>query len=95
MLVLNDLSIAIPLGTYVYVTPRSGLAWKHSINVGAGVIDIDYKGLVGVTLFNHSVVDFEVRGQRMGHVADQSQRQLRANNRDPKFLAIMEPTCRK
>lgn len=38
--------------------PRSGLAWKHHIDTGAGVIDADYRGNVGVILFNHSTVDF-------------------------------------
>jgi hypothetical protein len=36
-LVKTDLAIAIPLGTYARIAPRSGLAWKHSIDVGAGV----------------------------------------------------------
>lgn len=36
-LVKTDLSIAIPPGTYARIAPRSGLAWKHSIDVGAGV----------------------------------------------------------
>ena len=34
---LTDLSIAIPEGTYARIAPRSGLAAKHSIDVGAGV----------------------------------------------------------
>nr|GFA34559.1 deoxyuridine 5'-triphosphate nucleotidohydrolase [Tanacetum cinerariifolium] len=38
-LVPTDLSIAVPQGTYA--PPRSGLAWKHSIDVGAGVVDAD------------------------------------------------------
>ncbi|KAE8729224.1 Deoxyuridine 5'-triphosphate nucleotidohydrolase [Hibiscus syriacus] len=42
----SDLSISIPEGTYARVAPRSGLAWKHSIDVGAGVIDADYRGLL-------------------------------------------------
>ena len=41
--------------------PRSVLKWKHSSDVGAGVIDADYRGPVGVILFNHSDVDFEVK----------------------------------
>ncbi|GJN23792.1 hypothetical protein PR202_gb11471 [Eleusine coracana subsp. coracana] len=57
-LVPTDLSIAIPEGTYARIAPRSGLAWKHSIDVGAGVIDADYRGPMGVILFNHSDVDF-------------------------------------
>jgi dUTP pyrophosphatase len=40
--------------------PRSGLAVKHHIDVGAGVIDADYRGNVGVVLFNHADTDFSV-----------------------------------
>jgi dUTP pyrophosphatase len=29
----------VPPNTYGRIAPRSGLAWKNSINVGAGVID--------------------------------------------------------
>lgn len=41
-LVQTDIAIAIPAGFYGRVAPRSGLALKHSIDVGAGVIDEDY-----------------------------------------------------
>ena len=42
---------------------------KHSIDVGAGVIDADYRGPVGVILFNHSDVDFEVKaGDRIAEL---------------------------
>jgi dUTP pyrophosphatase len=52
-----------------YAAPRSGLAWKHSIDVGAGVIDADYRGPVGVILFNHSDQDFEVKvGDRIAQL---------------------------
>ena len=61
----TDLSIAIPKDTYARIAPRSGLAWKHFIDTGAGVVDYDYRGNVGVILFNHSDKDFEVNG----HVA--------------------------
>ncbi|KAK8964529.1 hypothetical protein KSP40_PGU021491 [Platanthera guangdongensis] len=68
-LVPTDLSIAIPEGTYARIAPRSGLAWKHSIDVGAGVIDADYRGSIGVMLFNHSDADFEVkRGDRIAQM---------------------------
>lgn len=40
----TDLSIALPEGTYGRVAPRSGLAWKNSIDTMAGVIDADYRG---------------------------------------------------
>ncbi|KAL8197949.1 hypothetical protein R6Q57_016476 [Mikania cordata] len=68
-LVPTDLSIAVPEGTYARIAPRSGLAWKHSIDVGAGVIDADYRGPVGVILFNHSDVDFEMKaGDRIAQL---------------------------
>ncbi|XP_050233343.1 deoxyuridine 5'-triphosphate nucleotidohydrolase-like [Mercurialis annua] len=68
-LIPTDLSIAVPEGTYARIAPRSGLAWKHSIDVGAGVIDADYRGPVGVILFNHSDVDFEVKsGDRVAQL---------------------------
>lgn len=35
--------------TYGRIAPRSGLAWKKHIDVGAGVIDRDYTGNVGST----------------------------------------------
>ncbi|XP_047317511.1 deoxyuridine 5'-triphosphate nucleotidohydrolase-like [Impatiens glandulifera] len=68
-LVPTDLSISIPDGTYARIAPRSGLAWKHSIDVGAGVIDADYRGPVGVILFNHSDEDFEIKsGDRIAQL---------------------------
>src|SRR6185437_9774808 len=44
----------------MFKAPRSSLAWKNSIDVGAGVIDSDYRGNVGVILFNHSDQDFKI-----------------------------------
>eukprot|EP00879_Flechtneria_rotunda_P004892 GHRR01005166.1.p1 GENE.GHRR01005166.1~~GHRR01005166.1.p1 ORF type:complete len:179 (+),score=52.24 GHRR01005166.1:113-649(+) len=55
----TGLAIHVPSGTYGRVAPRSGLAAKHFIDVGAGVIDEDYRGEVLVLLFNHSDNDFE------------------------------------
>ncbi|XP_020098306.1 deoxyuridine 5'-triphosphate nucleotidohydrolase-like [Ananas comosus] len=68
-LVATDLSISIPVETYARIAPRSGLSWKHAIDVGAGVIDADYRGLVGVLLFNHSDLDFQVKaGDRIAQL---------------------------
>ena len=55
------ISIATPEGCYGQIAPRSGLVVKKYIDVGAGVIDSDYRGEVGVVLFNHSDEDFEVK----------------------------------
>jgi len=46
-LVKTDLSIAIPEGTYARIAPRSGLAWKHSIDTGAGVRPGVWSGISG------------------------------------------------
>ncbi|OAL22055.1 deoxyuridine 5'-triphosphate nucleotidohydrolase [Fonsecaea multimorphosa] len=68
-LVSTDLSIATPEGTYGRIAPRSGLASKHFIDTGAGVIDADYRGEVKVLLFNHSEVDFQVnKGDRIAQL---------------------------
>jgi dUTP pyrophosphatase len=68
-LVPTDLSIALPPGVYGRISPRSSLAWKNSIDVGAGVIDEDYRGAVGVILFNHSDVDFVIKtGDRIAQL---------------------------
>lgn len=48
------ISIQLPVGTYGQIASRSGLALKYGIQVGAGVIDEDYRGNVGVLLFNVS-----------------------------------------
>jgi dUTP pyrophosphatase len=50
--VKTDLAISCPAGTYGRVAPRSGLTVKKGVHVGAGVIDADYRGPVGVVLFN-------------------------------------------
>lgn len=68
-LVKTDLAIAIPPNTYARIAPRSGLALKNFIDTGAGVVDYDYRGPVGVVLFNHADTDFEVkRGDRIAQL---------------------------
>ena len=68
-IVKTDLSIAAPPGTYARIAPRSGLAVKKFIDTGAGVVDEDYRGAVGVVLFNHSDEDFEVKkGDRVAQM---------------------------
>jgi dUTP pyrophosphatase len=59
-LIKTDVAIAIPEGFYGRIAPRSSLAWKSHLDTGAGVIDSDYRGNVGVVLFNHSEEDFQV-----------------------------------
>jgi len=68
-LVKTDIQIKVPHGTYGRVAPRSGLAWKHHIDIGAGVVDEDYRGNVGVVMFNHADAAFEVKkGDRIAQL---------------------------
>lgn len=68
-LVQTDLAIIIPQGHYGRIAPRSGLALREKIDVGAGVIDTDYRGPVGVVLFNHSDNDFHIkRGDKIAQL---------------------------
>ncbi|KAH0491397.1 hypothetical protein TgHK011_002831 [Trichoderma gracile] len=69
VLVDTDISIAVPAGTYGRIAPRSGLASKHFIDTGAGVIDADYRGPVKVLLFNHADADYEIKeGDRIAQL---------------------------
>ena len=68
-LVSLDISMAIPHGCYGRIAPRSGLAVKKFIDVGAGVIDSDYRGQVKVLLFNFGNEDFQVNeGDRIAQL---------------------------
>lgn len=68
-LIKTDIAIAIPPNSYARIAPRSGLSWKNGIDIGGGVIDFDYSGVVGVILFNHSDVNFEVKkGDRIAQL---------------------------
>ncbi|XP_040902919.1 deoxyuridine 5'-triphosphate nucleotidohydrolase, mitochondrial isoform X2 [Toxotes jaculatrix] len=68
-IVKTDIQIAVPHGCYGRVAPRSGLAAKHFIDVGAGVVDEDYRGNVGVVLFNFNKEEFCVKkGDRVAQL---------------------------
>ena len=63
------IAVAIPEGTYGRIAPRSGLAAKHHLAVGAGVIDAAYRANVRVVLFNHGNLDFHVsKGDRIAQL---------------------------
>ena len=68
-LVQTDVSLSVPKGTYGRIAPRSGLAVKHGITTGAGVIDADYTGPIGIVLFNHGDQDFQIEeGDRIAQL---------------------------
>lgn len=54
VLVPTGLKVAIPVGYEIQIRPRSGLALKKGITVlnTPGTIDADYRGEIGVILFN-------------------------------------------
>lgn len=60
-MIATGLAWICPPNTYARIAPRSGLALKNAISVGAGVIDEDYRGQVCVILFNHGEKDFVVK----------------------------------
>ena len=57
----TGLAVLLPPGSYAWIGPRSGLAYRHFIDVGAGIVDPDFRGEIKVILFNHSVEDFPVQ----------------------------------
>lgn len=60
MLVNTNIILQLPPNSYGRIAPRSGLASTHFIDIGAGVVDSDYRGEIKVLLFNHSKIDFKV-----------------------------------
>jgi len=48
----TGIAVAVPVGFYGRVAPRSGLAVKNGLDVLAGVIDSDYRGEVCCALLN-------------------------------------------
>jgi len=68
-LVPTGVAMAIPVGLYGRVAPRSGLAVRRGIDVGAGVIDPDYRDEVRILLFNFSSEPFEIAtGDRIAQI---------------------------
>lgn len=70
-LVPTGLRIALPSGIEAQVRPRSGLALKHGIGVlnSPGTVDDDYRGPLGVILFNFGTAPFTInRGDRIAQM---------------------------
>ena len=63
MLVETRIAIGLPEGTYGRLAARSGMASKHGIAVGGGVIDADYTGEVRVILRNHGTTNYEFKAE--------------------------------
>lgn len=61
--------IALPEGYEAQVRGRSGLNWNHGIVVPTGTIDADYRGDIGVVMYNLSKVPFTINpGDRIAQL---------------------------
>jgi dUTP pyrophosphatase len=69
-LIKTNISMEINPGYYGRIAPRSGLAYKNGIDILAGVIDSDYRGDIGVILYNTDKnIDFTVKkGDRIAQI---------------------------
>jgi dUTP pyrophosphatase len=70
-LVPTGIAVEIPEGYEGQVRPRSGLALRHGIGMlnGPGTIDADYRGEIGIILFNFSERPFTIRrGDRIAQL---------------------------
>jgi len=77
-LIKTNVSMAIPMNHYGRIAPRSGLAFKNGIDVLAGVIDSDYRGDIGVILYNtDNNSDFVVKaGDKIAQIIIESCSQI-------------------
>jgi dUTP pyrophosphatase len=82
MLIDTGIAIALPEGYEAQVRPRSGLALAYGITVlnAPGTIDSDYRGEIGVLLFNSSNEDFIIeRGMRIAQLVVAKYERVRWN----------------
>ena len=79
-----DLAFQLPVGTYGKIQDRSGNAVKHRLRVGAGVIDCDFWGNVGVVLKNEGLTEFQV------HPGDKIAQMTLELNLLPKIEVVQE-----
>jgi dUTP pyrophosphatase len=70
-LIPTGISIAIPEGYEAQIRPRSGIALNFGVSVlnSPGTIDPDYRGEIGVILFNFGEKAFKIkRGDRIAQL---------------------------
>jgi deoxyuridine 5'-triphosphate nucleotidohydrolase len=68
-LVRTGIAVALPPSSVGIIKSRSSLAARHNVEVGAGVIDADYRGEIGVLLRNFGTDYFDVRaGDRIAQL---------------------------
>jgi len=70
-LVPTGIAISLTSGYEAQVRPRSGLAYKHGIGIlnSPGTIDADYRGEIGVILYNFGKQEFRIQaGMRIAQL---------------------------
>jgi len=83
-LILTELQIQLPECCYDRIAPCSGLALAHHIDIGGGVIDQDYRGNIGVIIYNHSDTPFIV--SRWDRIANIFRKNVLSNIRRGKVI---------
>jgi dUTP pyrophosphatase len=90
-LISTGLAMTPPKGCYIRIAPRSGLALKKNIQIGAGVIDPDYTGEIKVVLINNGKEDFKVKpGDKIAQIILEQ-----AKTPPIKVLQHLKPTVRQ
>ena len=83
ILIRTGICIEIPKGYYGRIAPRSGLALKHFVDVGAGVIDEDFRGELQVLLFNFNKEAFLINsGERVAQLIFEKYARVRLSKFD-------------
>jgi dUTP pyrophosphatase len=78
MLVQTGVKMKLPKGHYLKIESRSGLSVKFSLETGAGVIDADYRGKIGVVLHNFGPHPYNIiPGERVAQGVLQKYRKAR------------------
>lgn len=83
-LIKTGIFIALPAGWEAQIRSRSGLAYKNGVIVlnSPGTIDADYRGEIGVILYNTSHQAFEIKpGERIAQM-------VIAKHEQPEFIAV-------
>ena len=67
--VSTGIACEIPRGYELQIRPRSGLAAKKGVVAAFGTVDMDYRGEIGVTIFNHNDEPIEIcAGDRIAQI---------------------------
>ena len=90
ILVSTGISIQLPKGTYGKISSRSSMALK-GIDIGGGIIDSDYRGIIKLILINNGKKEFNFSaGERLAQMIISDYRRLK-----PKVVTNLNETSRQ